>query len=156
MTPSTPMQQIAAECLRKFPETHTKTLATMMFREYPKLFLSVESARGVIRRLRGANGAVKPVSREFVRPPGKPGDPFLSLPKPRRHFSSWGAVQVDGPLRALILSDIHIPYFDLDALEPAIEYGKKNDADTIFLNGDTADFFACSFWEKNPLDRDLA
>lgn len=154
----TPTQQIATEFLRKFPTTHTKTLATMIYREYPQMFTSVEGARSIIRGLRGANGKRNiPVKiKEFVREASKPGDPFLSLPKPRRHFDSWGAVQIDGPLKALVLSDIHIPYHDLGALEPAIEVGKARDIDTVLLNGDTADFFSCSFWEKDPRERDLA
>lgn len=60
----------------------------------------------------------------------------------------------------LVLSDIHLPYHDDNALEAALSYGKTmrggKGPDTILLNGDTADFFSISRFEKDPRQRSLA
>jgi predicted phosphodiesterase len=58
-------------------------------------------------------------------------------------------------LGVLVLADIHLPYHDRDALLLALKYGLDRKADTILLNGDTADFFAVSHWERDPRKRDL-
>lgn len=50
----------------------------------------------------------------------------------------------------LFLSDIHIPYHDIPSLTAAIKYGKDNDVNTIYLNGDIGDFHGQSKYEKDP------
>lgn len=52
--------------------------------------------------------------------------------------------------KVLLLSDIHFPYQDNDAITAALEYGKKEKVDCIFLNGDILDFYQLSFHEKDP------
>jgi predicted phosphodiesterase len=48
------------------------------------------------------------------------------------------------------LSDVHIPYHDLAALEIAIADGKKFKPDSVILNGDIADFYKVSRWRPDP------
>lgn len=64
-------------------------------------------------------------------------------------------VSINGPARVLILPDVHIPYHDIVALEIAVREGKKRKANTILINGDWGDFYACSHWQNNPRQRDL-
>jgi predicted phosphodiesterase len=78
------------------------------------------------------------------------------LPTALTHYDNWGSVPFAGPLRALVISDLHIPYHSTKAVELAIEYGKNNNANTVLINGDMADFFALSTWEKDPRKRNLA
>lgn len=52
--------------------------------------------------------------------------------------------------KPLVLSDIHLPYHELSAIETAIDYGFKNNVDAIYLNGDVIDFAKISRWEKDP------
>lgn len=56
----------------------------------------------------------------------------------------------------LFLSDIHLPYHDIEAITLALDYGKKNKINTIYLNGDIMDFYKASFHEQDPKKRDLA
>ncbi len=42
----------------------------------------------------------------------------------------------------LLLSDIHVPYHNIQALTLALKYGLENDVNTILLNGDIIDFYA--------------
>ena len=50
----------------------------------------------------------------------------------------------------LILSDIHIPYHDTEALTIAIDWAKKHEVDCVILNGDIVDFYGISKWSKDP------
>lgn len=85
----------------------------------------------------------------------KPEDPFSRLPKAIRHFEEW-KVQVFSPARTLFLCDLHIPYHDGQALRAALRYGQMWGPERIVLNGDIADFFSVSFWEKDPRKRNLS
>lgn len=41
--------------------------------------------------------------------------------------------------KALVISDIHIPYHEITALKTAIKYGKDQGVNVVILNGDTLD-----------------
>lgn len=66
---------------------------------------------------------------------------------------SWAedypAFLVDGPAKVLVLSDVHIPFHVSKALEAAVEFGKKNGADTVLLNGDVCDFHCVSRYDHD-------
>lgn len=89
------------------------------------------------------------------RKPRKAGGGFKSIPKGLTHFEKWGAYVVDGKCRAAILSDLHIPYHDQTALLAALAHVQVCDPSVIVLNGDVADFYSVSFWEKDPRKRDF-
>ena len=55
----------------------------------------------------------------------------------------------------LFLSDIHLPYHDINALTLALDYGKSKEVNTIYLNGDIMDFYQVSFHEKDPSQRNI-
>jgi len=55
----------------------------------------------------------------------------------------------------LLLSDIHVPYHNIQALTLALKYGMENDINTILLNGDIIDFYAISRFEKDPRKRNF-
>lgn len=80
----------------------------------------------------------------------------MILPTAQRHFDKWGAVELAGPLRALIISDLHIPYHHEGSVRLALEFGRERKANLILINGDMLDFFSLSTWEKDPRKRDLA
>jgi UDP-2,3-diacylglucosamine pyrophosphatase LpxH len=54
-----------------------------------------------------------------------------------------------------ILSDIHFPYHDLQALTCAIKYLREQEIDCLYLNGDIQDFYSISRHEKDPDMRDF-
>lgn len=78
------------------------------------------------------------------------------LPASIREVSSWGPVTVAGPGdRVGILSDIHAPYHDDEALAAALDAVAKVDPTVVILNGDTIDFYSVSRFERDPERRDL-
>ena len=131
-------------------------------KEAPALFTGLERSRRLFRYYRGASGptlrrVVERTHPNGIRPLRSPGNPFGRLPQPKKHFAEpWEAVQIDGPVRVLVLSDTHIPYHDRDVLLSALKYGLDRNANVILLNGDTADFFGVSHWERDPRKRDLS
>jgi predicted phosphodiesterase len=51
--------------------------------------------------------------------------------------------------KMLVLSDIHFPYHDKQALMVALRKGKQEDVDSILLNGDILDFYQLSKFTKD-------
>lgn len=151
--------EIASELATKFPECPTGTLANILYRENKLLFKDKESARRVLRYVRGASGDEARGKRErgdgILESPGNL-NPFDSLPEGITHFEDRQPYFINGPARIGILSDLHIPYHNKEAVVTALSHIKKIKPTHIILNGDIADFFSVSFWEKDPKKRDLA
>lgn len=155
----TPQTEIITGLLEKFPNAGSRTLGRMAYKQHPTVFASGASAYSAVRYARGAIGKTHrkyAATKTFFREPTKGGDPFGAVPKGLTHFADWQAVKIAGPLHALILADIHIPYHVREVVQLALRHGKERKVDMILLNGDLADFFSCSFWEKDPRKRDLA
>ena len=144
------------ELIRKFPNASSKAIGEMAYKQNPLLFKNSEQARSEVRRLRGRQGNrnrrwAKMAPSPFTTKPILDDD----FPEGKEQSPGWGPVQFNGPLNALILSDIHIPYHYNPAVTAAIEYGRKHQADFILLNGDIIDFYAASRWQTDPKQRDL-
>lgn len=149
----TPQQEIARELCRRFPNTPSLTLAKKAYRTNPEVYSNLEGARAAVRRVRGVHGD-QMADKSQYRAPRKAGERlFPAMPKGLTHFKDWQSFSVPGPAKALVLADAHIPYHRDDVLTLAVQYGIKRKVDTIVLNGDIADFFSCSFWEKDPRKR---
>ena len=58
--------------------------------------------------------------------------------------------------RVLYLTDIHIPYHNIEALSAAIQFGHDKRVDTIFIGGDFLDFYSLSTFERDPRQRGFA
>lgn len=52
--------------------------------------------------------------------------------------------------RAIVLSDIHIPYHDQKALAVALAFAQDFKPDLIILNGDICDYYGASSYRKDP------
>lgn len=144
-------RQIAEELVRKFPDTPSRTLSTMLYRDNKECFTSTEHARTMIRRARGAQGDK---GAKFPLPNPSKLNPFDSIPDGLRAYDDWSNYDIEGK-SVLVLADSHIPYHDKLALKLALEFGLDKQIDTIVLLGDFADFFSVSFWEKDPRKRDF-
>lgn len=151
----TTKQSAVQTVLSAFPKASTHSAARILYRDNKALFPNLEAARMAIRYARGGIGTRHRKHATHARS-SFTADAFGSMPEGKTDFVDWDSVKIKGKHNALILSDIHIPYHDKAALMEAIAYGKKNAADLVILNGDTADFFALSFWEKDPRKRDFA
>ena len=96
-------------------------------------------------------------SKETIRKLEQPGDAVARrFPNGLRHNKDFGAYPIKGVKRALLLFDVHAPYHDEEALELAVQDGIDSGCDCVILVGDFMDFYACSFWEKDPRQRDFA
>lgn len=151
----TPAGKVALEACRKFPDLATRTIARMLVEKRPKLFTSVEQARGIVRDLRGNHGRENRaglLDHGVRRPNGKAGT-TVHLPEPV--VESWEPLVLDGAKKVLCLSDVHIPYHDKAAVEAAVNEGKRQKPDVVLLNGDIADFYSISRFQKDPERRDV-
>lgn len=140
-----PSVQVAKDYCHQYKDVATRTLANMLYRDYPELWKSWESCRSSIRRCRGEFGKrdryqkTEECEKEsrLVIPDSDavPYDPYI--------FSVPG--------KGLILGDIHLPYHDKKALTAALEYGiAQGYTDWMILNGDILDCYALSKFVRDP------
>jgi predicted phosphodiesterase len=157
MAASNPIgKNIILKALKRFPETPSLTLARKLFKEHPEVWSNVDSVRSVIRSYRGAHGKLareQIKEREHYRTLQKPHNP-MSLPLSAERV--WKHFELKGVERIGVLSDIHIPYHNIPALQIALQHFKKRKIDCILLNGDTIDFYQLSRFEKDPRERSAA
>ena len=146
--------EVAVEALKEYPDMPLRTLARLLMTQHPQMFTSIEATRRMLRGYAGSGGKhMEPLARKHGvrREKGVSGaDPWNDMMP-----ESW----MEGPKewhlpksinKLLVLSDIHVPFHDPDALRIAIEYGIAEKPDAVLLNGDTLDFYACSDHEKDP------
>jgi len=128
----------------------TLKLARIIFKENAILFKDVEQVRTYLRGIENKAGNQVKVTHPY---PVRPKNPY-NLPE---SYSKEPAVLKlpTGCDSILCISDLHIPYHDIDALSLAIEYGINNDVNTIFINGDLIDFHGLSRFEKDPRKRSV-
>jgi predicted phosphodiesterase len=143
---------IAREYREKYGwDMPTLKLARIMYSENPLLFSHVEHARGKLRAIESKQGKEQIYKTNKVMP-NRPKNPY-NLPE------SDEAIYEPYDLKAkrlLVLSDIHIPYHNIEALTCAFDFAKQEKPDAILLNGDTLDFFGLSRFMKDPKKRSIA
>lgn len=145
-------RSLAEKLCREFPDTPNRTLAHKLYKDNVERFPNLDSARSAIRVVRGAIGKGKRQFASVEKPHGKAG---WVASCPPSSAEPWLPVQIDGPCRVLSLSDAHIPFHELRALEAAVKWGRKFKPDVVLLNGDWADFYNVSKWERDPKMRDF-
>jgi predicted phosphodiesterase len=147
--------EIVKDYMATFPDTPTLTLAKKIYKENCRSFSTLESARSMIRYWRGQHGDVNrknATEKDFFKEPGAL-NPFEKIPEGLTTLDDWKPIPIHGE-KVLRLCDAHIPYHDREALITALKFGKQERVDTIIMD-DFIDFFALSFWEKDPDKRDL-
>jgi predicted phosphodiesterase len=149
-----PTTKIVKQYLRKFPNTPTRTLAKVLHKDYPQVFVAEDSARSTIRSLRDLLNNKKITDKEFVNQKKHSLNPFQLPESEAKEYSQY--IIPEGNNRILFLSDIHIPYHNVEALTLALKYGKEKKINTIYLNGDIMDCYQASHHEKDVLKRSLA
>jgi predicted phosphodiesterase len=149
---------IAADYCRRFKTQSTRAIARLLKRDEPLLFASENAARVMVQRVRDEAGLIK--NNRYIAPQNKvervAPKCWDKLPTPKAEFDDWNAVEIGGDMTALILSDIHIPYYHKSSLLAALEMGRKRECDLILLNGDIADHYAVSHWDTDPRRRKFA
>jgi predicted phosphodiesterase len=144
--------KIATEYREKYGnDMPTLKLARIMYNNNPLYFKNVEDARFVLRSIEHKTGKNKDY-KKIIDMPERPKNPY-HLPE------SDEAIYEPFDLKAkrlLVLSDIHIPYHNIESLTCAFDFAKKEKPDAILLNGDTLDFFGLSRFAKDPKARSFA
>ena len=122
--------------------------AREIFKQYPGLFSSVESARNVLRYRTEAKGKYSRGSTNFL-----PDNTQIDVPAfvTNKHKYVSHRIKESG---LLIISDTHIPYGDKEAIRAMLTWARdmKERIGRIILNGDSIDFKRISHWRHDPLD----
>jgi predicted phosphodiesterase len=145
--------EIVKEYLRKFPKIQSMTLAKKIYSENKEVFNTLETVRTAIRSYRGKSGKQNRkhlTDRSFVDQ--KPEPPKLPKSEKENKQTYVFPTQCN---KILIISDIHAPYHDEQAIELALNYGVEQGANTVLINGDLIDFYQLSRFEKDPRKRSV-
>lgn len=148
---------VIRELIKKHPDAPAKTLARRVYAANAESWPTLEACYLAVRRALGVAGPKnrrKSADKSMFRQP-RPAGWSGVIPESVQQLNDWRAVQIIGSHRALILSDIHIPFHDEQALEVALEYGAKRKPTLIILNGDIGDHYATSKFVTNPKHRDF-
>ena len=138
--------EVAEQAIAKFPQAATMTLAKKIYKENKGLYLNVEDARDKLRYIKGSKGSRSRANREKATGEPTTGNTFV-IPEPDN--TEWLPFSIPvGDYNMLILSDIHFPYHDKEALEIALNYGLKNNCTSLLINGDMLDFYQLSRFDE--------
>lgn len=144
----------AIELLNKFPTASTLTLARILYKQFPRVYLDVEDARVSLRRHRGEFGENHRKHSKHLRTIEKTKyDVVLpeSWSKKKEYFKIPTHYKKVG-----LIADVQCPYHDTEALQATVKYLKEQNIDCLLMNGDIIDFYGLSSFEKDPTRRDFA
>ena len=136
-------------------EMPTLKLARIMYSKEKLAFKDVEDARKFLRRIENKSGGKKKdlLKNNFIDIPHRPRNPYnlpQSYKQDREPFKLPLACN-----NILLISDLHIPYHDIEAITVAMEYGQQKKINTIFINGDLIDNAQVSKFERDMKKRSV-
>lgn len=155
-----PGTKIVDDVLTKFPNSPILTLAKKIYTDNPLVFPSLEAARGAIRYLKGQMPPISkktkkiysPRNKAHIKPKEFKYNPFKL---PESHADSYEPYIIY-QTKTLIISDLHFPYQDNQAITCALNYGLEKKVNCILINGDLIDFATISRHEKDWRHRSVA
>lgn len=146
--------KVVKEALSMFPKSSKHTIAEVLLQNNKLLFKDKEDARLAIRYATGAVGKKNLANAIKHDTNFTQSNPFGLPPTEAKEFKPYLLPKANNNI--LFLSDIHLPYHDINALTLALKYGKEKNVNTIYLNGDILDCYKASFHEQDPKNRDMA
>lgn len=151
-----------ADLAREYRDKHgmaisSASLGRIMYNENKLVFDSAEQARYALRTIEGKVGNKRKTERGFVK---------VTHPTDKRSSNPYGLPETfqekREPFRlpkacnnVLVISDLHIPYHDIDAITIALDYGKKHKVNTIMILGDLIDNAQISKFERDLRKRSV-
>ena len=147
---------IAIEYRKKFPDMPTLKLARIMYAENNLSFTNVEHCRSSLRVIEGKCGKANLKwlkNKDCVMKESRPLNPY-NLPESYEEQREPYILPVCCN-NILLISDLHIPYHNIPAVTIALDYGKKEKVNTIFINGDLLDCHSISKFESDPKKRSI-
>ena len=156
--------EIIQKYLEHWPHLPSLSLAKLIYKQNKSAFIDVENVRTIIRYYRGQQGDLHRENlqnKEHMTEEKAQHAKALGVANPfglpESDESEWEPfVLPKAATRILLLSDIHVPYHNIDAITKAIEYGKQQNVNAIVFNGDTVDCYALSRYERDPRKRSFA
>ena len=147
-----------SDVARKYREEYgwempTAKLARIMYSQNNLLFKDLESARLFLRYIEGKHGAVTRKFKTIIQMPERPKNPYNLPESHQEKREPFVLPKVCNNI--LLISDLHIPYHDIEAITIALDYGKKENVNTIFINGDLIDNSQVSRFEKDMKKRSV-
>lgn len=144
--------QIAREYRDKYGmEMTQRKLARIIYKEHELTFKNEEEVRYYVRAIEGKTGANSNKVKITHPHPQRPLNPYNlpeSFQEKREPFKLPKACN-----NILLISDLHIPYHDIDAITLAMEYGVEHRVNTVFINGDLIDNAQVSKFERDMKKR---
>ena len=138
-------KDLVKDYLLKYPDYPKRTLAKLIVEENPSIG-TINSVRNLILTLTGSMGETH--KKKAIMHTKSTIQEGLEKLKVVSHNKEMENVHL-GKGRYLVLSDVHIPYHDEDALTTALEWGLNNDVNTIILNGDIMDCYPVSSFVRS-------
>ena len=153
---ATNKSEIVTAACREHPDLPSLTLARLIYKHHRQLFTNLEAVRTAVRHRRGNIGSklraqAERTGPELLRPNGKSG---FTWEFPKSSAPSYTPFVLDD-CRALVMSDLHVPFHNPDAIHAVVAEGKAQEVDLVLLNGDVCDFFSISRFDKNPAESSL-
>jgi hypothetical protein len=148
-----PKGAVVVQYLKNYPKMPLLALAKLMNKKEPNLFPDIENARKLAQKYASSGSNINPRDKYGVKREknGVAGQDAWQDMMPESVAEELKPHILPKAIKKLaILSDIHIPYHDVVALRAAIEHCVAEKPDAVLLNGDTMDFYAMSFHEKDP------
>lgn len=152
-------KDMVVDWIRAHKDMSNSASAKLFVKKYPHEFKDFHACRIYISSIRTpkrssytkSHGTINPVP-DLIRTKEERDSWRTKLPSPDpEEFKTW--VLPTTSKRWLYLADIHSPYFDKDAIFAAVEKGKDEGCDGLFLNGDISDFYQLSNFVKDPRQR---
>jgi predicted phosphodiesterase len=150
--------EIVKEYLLKFPKASTNAISRLLVEDYPIDFSSFDTARASVRYHRGELGKKKKNAKDIISKRTElEKKQFMqkNFELPESDYEKQSEVIV-GNRNILFLSDIHFPYQNNDAIRLALDYGKSEKVDCVYLNGDTIDMYMLSRFIKDRRLRNMS
>ena len=143
---------IVKDAIRRFQHLPTRTIARHILNTSGDQFENdLDKIRNRVRYYRGENGEH---SREHIK------DRSLFLSGPTTMPPTWRKTRKDyhlAPGTWLVLSDLHVPFHEIEPIEAAVQYGHSQKINGLFINGDLQDCAAVSFWpqQKREFNKEI-
>lgn len=134
--------ELITRYLREWPTLPCLTLAKKIYRENPERFTNIEHVRTTVRTYRGKHGNKH---REGIKHTEFYNQQYGI---PETYAPDYTPYRIDRD-NILILSDLHIPFHDPEAIEQAVRWGKEHNVNCILLNGDIVDCYQLSRFIKD-------
>lgn len=147
--------EIVDKYMSEYPDLPNLTLAKKIYKENKIVYDSVDQIRHMIRYRYGQTGKKVRHNAKIQKQRAENANK-LGIPNPytlpESHETIWEPFNLPAGNYGIV-SDIHVPYHNVAALEASLEFFKKYGVDALILNGDTMDQYQLSRYEKDPRKR---